>query len=438
MTRSGAVALSGLLLAATLAPPPAAAQTGAADERPAVLLLMDASKSMNEPAGDGGTRLDAAKAAVEEVLDAVPEEAPLGLRVYGSQLSGVSREEGCRDTELVAPVEAGSRAAISDAVGALEGKGRTPIGRSLLATPRDFGPGERRRQVILVSDGGDNCAPPDPCRAARRVARAGLDLTVSVVGLQVNPRVRRQLQCIARAGGGTYVDARDPDRLREELLAAFARAFRPYQPRGTELDGAPEAVSAPQVGSGLYQGELAPDEPEFAAVEVKAGERLFVSSTLVVPRDWDGDGAFRLEVQDERGDDVDSESTLARGARNVGGRNATLAIATEPAETDSDFPPGTYRVRIALDRAETTTTPFRYELAVQALGPDERPGLVREPGPAPKPAATPTPAPAPGADEEETPADDGGSDAPLLAGAAVGGVALGCLASLLLRRRRRA
>ena len=313
MMRSGAVALSGVLLAAALAAP-AAAQTGAADERPAVLLLMDASKSMNEPAGDGGTRLDAAKAAVEEVLEAVPEEAPLGLRVYGSQLSGVSRAEGCRDTELVAPVEAGSRAAISDAVQALEGKGRTPIGRSLLATPRDFGPGERRRQVILVSDGGDNCAPPDPCRAARRVARAGLDLTVSVVGLQVNPRVRRQLRCIARAGGGTYVDAGDPDRLREELLAAFARAFRAYEPRGTELDGAPEPASAPQVGSGLYQGELAPGEPEFAAVEVKAGERLFAAGTLLVPLDWDGDGAFRFEVLDERGNEVEGESTLVRGS----------------------------------------------------------------------------------------------------------------------------
>ena len=436
MMRSGAVALSGVLMAAAALAAPAAAQTGAADERPAVLLLMDASKSMNEPAGDGGTRLDAAKAAVEEVLEAVPEEAPLGLRVYGSQLSGVSRAEGCRDTELVAPVEAGSRAAISDAVGALEGKGRTPIGRSLLATPRDFGPGERRRQVILVSDGGDNCAPPDPCRAARRVARAGLDLTVSVVGLQVNPRVRRQLRCIARAGGGTYVDADDPDRLREELLAAFARAFRAYEPRGTELDGAPEPASAPQVGSGLYQGELTPGEPEFAAVEVKAGERLFAAGTLLVPLDWDGDGAFRFEILDERGNEVEGESTLVRGFADVSGRNETLAISTEPAGQEPDFPPGLYRVRIALDGVDAATPPFPYELAVQALGPDERPGRVREPGPAPKPVATPTPTPAPGTDDGAAGGDDG-SDAPLLAGVAVGGLALGLGASALLRRRRR-
>ena len=174
-------------------------------------------------------------------------------------------------------------------------------------------------------------------------------------------------------------------------------------------------------------------------MEVKAGERLFVArARWSFPLDWDGDGAFRLEVQDERGDEVDSESTLARGRperrraqRDAGHRDRAGGDGLRLPARDLSRPDRAGRV-------ETTTTPFRYELAVQALGPDERPGLVREPGPAPKPAATPTPAPAPGTDEEETPADDGGSDAPLLAGAAVGGVALGCLASLLLRRRRRA
>ena len=50
--------------------------------------------------------------------------------------------------------------------------------------------------------------------------------------------MRRQLQCIADAGGGTYVDANDPDALRRELLAAFARAFRAYEPSGTPVRAA--------------------------------------------------------------------------------------------------------------------------------------------------------------------------------------------------------
>ena len=69
-----------------------------------MLVILDGSDSMNEDAGDGGTRLDAAKAALGELIDAVPEGAKVGLRVYGNELSGVSRAKGCRDTNLVTPV----------------------------------------------------------------------------------------------------------------------------------------------------------------------------------------------------------------------------------------------------------------------------------------------------------------------------------------------
>ena len=58
--------------------------------------MLDASKSMNEDAGNGGTRLDAAKQAVDTLVDRLPKGAPLGLRVYGSKVSEVSRAEGCR------------------------------------------------------------------------------------------------------------------------------------------------------------------------------------------------------------------------------------------------------------------------------------------------------------------------------------------------------
>ncbi|MEA2177354.1 MAG: Ca-activated chloride channel, partial [Solirubrobacteraceae bacterium] len=69
-----------------------------------MLVILDGSDSMNEDAGDGGNRLDAAKSALGELIDAVPEGANVGLRVYGSEVSDVSRAEGCRDTKLVSPV----------------------------------------------------------------------------------------------------------------------------------------------------------------------------------------------------------------------------------------------------------------------------------------------------------------------------------------------
>jgi len=436
MTRAGAVVLSGLALGLAAAAAPAAAQVV---ERPSVLLVLDSSKSMNEPAGNGGTRLDAAKGAVTEVLDAVPADAPLGLRVYGAEVSESTRRAGCRDTRLVAPVAAGTgaRARVAEAVRGLQGKGRTPIGRSLLATPGDFR-GSGRRQVILVSDGGDNCAPPAPCRAARSVARQGVELSISVVGLQVNARVRRQLRCIAEAGGGTYVDATDPDKLREELLAAFARAFRGFQPRGTRLRGTPERADAVRVGEGLYQGELRPDEIQHVAVELEPGQRLATAATLVVPLAGDGTGAFELELLDARGDRVAGDSSVAGGGGNtVTGRSVTLALATAAAGLDDELPPGPYFLRLSLEGSGLDAAAIPYELAVQGLDPDERPGLVREAGPAPEPPAQPTPTPAAPRDRATPDDDGGGGRAPLLASVAAGGLVAGLAGGVALRRRRR-
>ena len=113
-----------------------------------MLVILDGSDSMNEDAGDGGTRLDAAKSALGELIDAVPEGAKVGLRVYGNKLSGVSRAEGCRDTNLVTPVGPLDREGFKAEVDALEGKGRTPIGRSLLKAP---GRPRRRRATARSS-----------------------------------------------------------------------------------------------------------------------------------------------------------------------------------------------------------------------------------------------------------------------------------------------
>ena len=126
-----------LLLAALLAVP-AVARAQTSDTRNRALIVLDASKSMNEDAGNGGTRLDAAKKAVGTLVDRLPEGVPLGLRVYGSKVSEVSRAEGCQDTELTVPVGPLDKSALTSTVNALQGKGRTPIGRSRGQTAAEY------------------------------------------------------------------------------------------------------------------------------------------------------------------------------------------------------------------------------------------------------------------------------------------------------------
>jgi hypothetical protein len=67
------------------------------------VIVLDASKSMNEDAGNGGTRLDAAKKAFGEQFHGCRRRAdrPARLRLRGRR--GL-RAEACRDTELTIPV----------------------------------------------------------------------------------------------------------------------------------------------------------------------------------------------------------------------------------------------------------------------------------------------------------------------------------------------
>lgn len=422
-------------LACAFGAPPALAQV--ADDRNSALIILDGSKSMNEDAGNGGTRLDAAKRAVDTLVERLPSGVPLGLRVYGSKVAETSRAEACRDTELVVPVGPLDKLQLRSTVQGLTGKGRTPIGNSLLAAPDDLGSGgQGRRTVVLVSDGGDNCAPPNPCDAAEEVSRRGIDLTISVVGLQVNERVRRQLECIAKAGGGTYQGVDDADKLADELAAMLTRAFRSYEVEGTEVTGgsAPEQPAA--LKEGLFQDALAPGELRWYAVDVPAGQRLLASVTAIPSHETSGQGRLRSELFNPDQQPLTSrhEPLYGRG-RNVAGRVASQPLAMAAPAGSQGLPPGRYRFSVEVERGlEADEVPV--EIAVQLLDAGEAPGLTREAG---ELGAAQTPTPTPEATPEAAPASDGdgsGTDVLIVAVAALGGVALGVGTGLLLSRRR--
>ena len=56
-------------------------------------------------------------------MDRLPKGAPLGLRVYGSKISEVSRAEGCKDTELTVPVGPLDKDALRGTVNGLDRQG---------------------------------------------------------------------------------------------------------------------------------------------------------------------------------------------------------------------------------------------------------------------------------------------------------------------------
>jgi Ca-activated chloride channel family protein len=409
------------------------------DTRNRALIVLDASKSMNDDAGSaklgGGSRLAAAKQAVGTLVERLPAGARIGLRVYGSKVSEASRAEGCKDTELTIPVGPLDKQALTGAVNGLTGKGRTPIGNSLLAVPDDLGSAAGRRSVVLVTDGGDNCAPPDPCKAAEQVAKRGVDLSISVVGFQVNDRVRRQLRCIAAAGGGSYADVTDAGKLGDELAALLSRAFRSFEPSGTKVTGGAATAQATGIGPGLFQDVVAPGaEGRWYAVDVPEGQRLVVAATAIPAKASRDSAAFYTELLGPSGTRVAFESQLLHGgsAATVYGAVVSHSLRSRPGD-----PPGRYTFGVQVkDPTPQFTEDVPVEIGVQLLKPGETVGLTRTAGA----LATPTASPAatPRASATAAPGESGGGGITgwlIVFAVAVLGLGLGLAAAAVLGRR---
>jgi Ca-activated chloride channel family protein len=104
--------------------------------------------------------------------------------------------------------------------------GFTPIGHALALAARDL-PADGPRTIVLVSDGEDTCTPPDPCEVARNLRAQGVAVKVETVGLLLEgPKARGQLQCIARATGGSYRDVSSVADLASSLVDISSRAAR--------------------------------------------------------------------------------------------------------------------------------------------------------------------------------------------------------------------
>ncbi|GAA1544883.1 vWA domain-containing protein [Kribbella lupini] len=254
--RPAALALLGAVLLGSWTTVPAQAdpEPGAGK----LVLVLDSSGSMKEPAGDGQTKIVAARTALTRVVGKLPETAPVGLRVYGATVFKRSQPGACTDTQLTVPIGTGNRPALRTAIAKYTPYGETPIGYSLQEAAKDLGT-EGKRTIVLVSDGEATCAP-EPCAVARSLAKQGIDLKIDVVGFRVTGKARSDLQCVAREGRGDYYDADSTEDLEAGLDRLSTRAFRPFRISGTPVQGAPQQEGAPVLTPGLYSDSFGTDQ----------------------------------------------------------------------------------------------------------------------------------------------------------------------------------
>jgi len=78
---------------------PAVLNGASAQDGRSIALILDASNSMNAKLASGGTRIDAARAAVASFVEKLDPKVRLSYRAYGHQ--SPTREKNCKDTELL-------------------------------------------------------------------------------------------------------------------------------------------------------------------------------------------------------------------------------------------------------------------------------------------------------------------------------------------------
>ena len=351
-----------LSLAAIALSAPAWAQTCNTAGR-SVLLILDASGSMNAKLPNGETRIAVAQRAVKGVAGFVPAQAQLGLRMYGAQ--SPASQKNCQDTNLAVPFGPASAngGPITTSVDGAKAQGYTPIAFSLGQAANDFPADSKERVIVLVSDGKETCQG-DPVVAARALAAKGT--TVHTVGFVVDTAARGQLQAVARATGGTYFDApvgpELPDTLKAALNACKARVVtlsptpKPGKLRTTAAGGNNDVFNAETgqrvdnlsvvrheitLPAGIYEVQFGPGR--WKGIEIRPGQ-----TTTIEP------GVLKLQVNNPgvhvSAALVDSETGEKHGTFDA----VTSSVTVMPGVYDLRFRKAEMRF-IKVDGGKTTT-----------------------------------------------------------------------------------
>ena len=255
-------------------PAPTSKATSAASAVPAgagtTMLVLDASGSMWGQI-QGRTKIDIAREAVGNMLQAWPRNQQLGLMAYGHRSKG-----DCADIEVLRQPGVLDAAAVQKTVNGLQPKGMTPITASVRMAAEQLKYTERKAAVILVSDGEETCQA-DPCALGAELEKLGVDFTAHVVGFDLpEGKARAQLQCLAKATGGRYVEARDAAELNKAL--------------GQMAQAAPVPAPAPVAAAKPLQNLKPPKGCVLYAEDNYRGESLQVGQSGyadVMPAGWD-------------------------------------------------------------------------------------------------------------------------------------------------------
>ena len=181
-----------------------------------ILFIVDFSNSMNERLGHQ-TKLNIALSTMQEILQMLPKNASVGLRVYGHR-TGFTPRQSCSASQLVAPIAKDNAVNVFSTLKSINAVGWTPITYSLKqATFFDFGDFQGKKIIVLISDGGENC-DESPCDFVIELMKYREDISIDVIALAVGDNdANNQLKCVALVTSGKFYNANTAAELKDSL-----------------------------------------------------------------------------------------------------------------------------------------------------------------------------------------------------------------------------
>ena len=247
-----------------------------------LLIVLDVSTSMGE-AFEGSTKLAVAKRVLTDLVDTIPAGINVGLRTFG----------GCdQASQLLVPIGPVNPSTMKAQIQSIDLAGATAIQYALEQAKLDFAKISGSRQILLLSDGGEDCGG-DPVGYVKKLVAGGYSLKINVVGYGViagDQATRAQLEEIARTTGGTFVIAATSQDLRAALQLSGPIAYHVFDSQGVERHAGILGDTVPPLPAGTYQVVIDTAPPTVASGVVVAAGRTTV---VTIKRT---DGTYQAEV----------------------------------------------------------------------------------------------------------------------------------------------
>lgn len=168
---------------------------------PRIMLVLDGSSSMWARLEDDVSKIEVARGTIAELVGEWEAKMAFGITTYGHR-----EEANCEDIETVLPIAEVDADQVIDVVENIMPRGKTPLTAALRQAADALDYENRPAKILLVSDGIENCGQ-DPCKAAAELAAKAKDLSIDVIGFDMNNHQMGRLECISSNANGHLIRA---------------------------------------------------------------------------------------------------------------------------------------------------------------------------------------------------------------------------------------